>query len=857
MSIPRLPHFVPFLLGLHALLTIASSAGAQTIKVYDSAGSTQTTSNLVRESGGYSSSLPEANAHFFALADAYNYFNTHHGHTSYDDGNAVINAHINWGATPHAKWETTSSYLHSAGTYTSAADLVGREYAAAVIENKWNHNTTGETAAIAAAIADLYGEFIDWSNTSDGDTTADRWKIGETLSGGPVRTLDDPASYLDPAHYGSSIGSVFLSLLVDGGTFQDDVVTGRGEIVVRKLVWQALQTLPSNATYYNLSEHLYQAASADYTSSSTPTLVQVQASVKQAALATDIWDVQASLGSNKSTQTDGVLVYLGSILAPSGSTSHGSFHAKDIHFKAYIPDANTPDPYDTSSNPRTTPAGFLDVIILCHGAGMNRHIATGWDDNEDGEVNEPESGTNDIDGLATYWARKGYIVVAPTFTKRLFNNGPWWQKPRDINTFGRFVTDVTRAGLKPATLFSDRIRDLKFIREHLGTIMTAAGRGSAYQEGTSKVGIAGHSLGAVTTLLAAGARLQFQGKDIDLEQYNFNREFNPDTPERHGAFVQADAYLPLSGGFQGEEREYATIDPARPNMTGRDYIQGPMMVAVATKDMGALPGRFFEPVTKAVGINSRPAYGLAINGANHLTPITGFQFTHDGMLASWNSVWDLPSNLLHEWSTMDDWYVFQNLHQFVEEMWDTAFNYPGEKSEELVLQRKFREYTLAFWDAHLSGQYDQQGALAFLQQPASIHEGGPEDEVEEYFVSMPTQVFWVRDENDAPLVQFQDDGNILLLQGTLIPSQANIWWGTGTQDFVLLDDLGSITAKVDGDLGDLLIRGLAETVPDLTLSTSPEFAVQSSSDAPEEAQITVDTAGDLRLRGEAFDDSKL
>ena len=112
----------------------------------------------------------------------------------------------------------------------------------------------------------------------------------------------------------------------------------------------------------------------------------------------------------------------------------------------------------------------------------------------------------------------------------------------------------------------------------------------------------------------------------------------------------------------------------------------------------------------------------------------------------------------------------------------------------------------------------------------------------------------MRDEDGAPLVQFQDDGNILLLKEVLIPSQANICWSTNTQDFVLLDNTGAIAAKVDGDSGDLILKGEAfpPNQSTLNLTGAAELAIQSSTDSANEAQIVIDTAGDLKTRGDLF-----
>ena len=260
---------------------------------------------------------------------------------------------------------------------------------------------------------------------------------------------------------------------------------------------------------------------------------------------------------------------------------------------------------------------------------------------------------------------------------------------------------------------------------------------------------------------------------------------------------------------------------------------------------------YLNPVSKGVGINTAPAYGLAIQDANHLTPVNGLKWSPTEMLASWQYIWQLPYNVLHELTAPDDQQALQDLAEVIDELLASMFGSNGNQGAEENRTRTFREYTLAFWDAHLSEDYDPAAAFAFLQQDEAIHEASTY--VEDYQISHPTQVFWVRDENDAPLVQFQDDGNTLVLKGQFSEQQI-ISWGTDTSDFVVLNAAGTLTAKVVGNTGDFLIHG--ETGPSnqsvVSLTNTAEFGIQSARDSSDQAQIVIDANGDMKARGGTY-----
>ena len=103
----------------------------------------------------------------------------------------------------------------------------------------------GESGAINEALSDIFGEFVDLTNTGGNDGSSVRWLIGEDLPGGAIRSMSDPTIYWIPTgasartgtrasednrgvHYNSGVANKLAFLLTDGGSFNGQTVTGQG-----------------------------------------------------------------------------------------------------------------------------------------------------------------------------------------------------------------------------------------------------------------------------------------------------------------------------------------------------------------------------------------------------------------------------------------------------------------------------------------------------------------------------------------------------------------------------------------------------------------------------------------------------
>ena len=387
---------------------------------------------------------------------------------------------------------------------------------------------------------------------------------------------------------------------------------------------------------------------------------------------------------------------------------------KAIPFKLYMP-------HGTS----VVPAAPRGVVVFAHGAGANRDVATGYH----------AAGSDEyFDGLVRYWAARRYVVICPTLRKmrpcilmrQVFGT---WEGMRKHDSLRRTVGDFVGATFAhPREYFATRVRDIAFIRGHLDEICGApyvaegCGDGTTFPESIDSlpVGIAGHSMGALTTFLAAGAKLALPGRDdlLDLaalgalpdgETYTFSR--GPS-----GAFVDADAYLLISAGMKATTPELVE--------DGRDLIQKPLMILTGTHDI-VQDSRYLNPVTVATGKKASSSYGVVFARANHITPVSEFA----GM-AAWDPVMRLglklfewnrtaaPKTIEHAPDTGDwlDWAVTSTKNSKAGTM----------RERQLRLLDGYQTYSTAFWDAYLGApDKEREEARAFLAAPAREHVGDP------------------------------------------------------------------------------------------------------------------------------------
>jgi predicted dienelactone hydrolase len=228
---------------------------------------------------------------------------------------------------------------------------------------------------------------------------------------------------------------------------------------------------------------------------------------------------------------------------------HDAKRNKDLPLTLFIPDATGPHP----------------LIVFSHGAGGS------------GEYYRP---------LVTGWVRSGYVVICPTHADSIALMTPQKRKglrPRDVVLDA--VTDVRG--------WQERPRDVSFVLDSLDELERRVPQLAGKIDRT-RVGAAGHSYGAMTTTILAGATIRTKagGELMSLVE-----------PRVKAAIV-------LSGQGEGQmgfgEGSW-------------DALKIPLLVMTGSEDRGA---RGQDPMWRKAPFDGSPPgekYWIFIQGATHMS----------------------------------------------------------------------------------------------------------------------------------------------------------------------------------------------------------------------------------------------
>ncbi len=194
-------------------------------------------------------------------------------------------------------------------------------------------------------------------------------------------------------------------------------------------------------------------------------------------------------------------------------TLHDNARNRDIPIKAYVPEG----------------AGPFPVIVFSHGAGGSK----------DG-----------YEYLGSYWAAHGYVSLHPT---HVGSDTSLLKKHRVLYNLYAIKKMVTTE-----QNFENRPEDILYITSHLADVETAVPALKGKLD-ASRLGVAGHSFGAYTTLASAGAKITLDDKEHDYSD-----------PEAK-AFIALSPQGPGKAGFS--DGSYAVITR-------------PVLVITGTKDNG-------------------------------------------------------------------------------------------------------------------------------------------------------------------------------------------------------------------------------------------------------------------------------
>ncbi|MHC5112631.1 MAG: M4 family metallopeptidase, partial [Planctomycetota bacterium] len=217
------------------------------------------------------------NAHLFA-GDTYEFYFNEHGRDSLDDAGQTLISTVHYSdfLCPNAFWNG-SQMAYCTGMVTD--DVVGHELSHGVTENTSRLFYYYESGAINESLSDIWGEFVDLSNSAGDDSPSVRWLIGEDLTNsvGVIRNMANPPAMGDPdtmssplyytlpsdnggVHFNSGIGNKAAYLMTDGDTFNGYTVNGLGIGKAADIYYEAqTNLLTSGSDYADLHAALNQA----------------------------------------------------------------------------------------------------------------------------------------------------------------------------------------------------------------------------------------------------------------------------------------------------------------------------------------------------------------------------------------------------------------------------------------------------------------------------------------------------------------------------------------------------------------------------------------------------------------------
>jgi len=222
---------------------------------------------------------PDADAAHFYAGDTYDFYSQQHGRDGIDGTGATIISTVHWNDglnCPNAFWD--GSQMVYCDTFSQADDVVSHELTHGVTNSTSNLFYYYQSGAINESLSDVWGEFVDLTNGSGNDSSNVRWLLGEDLPGiGAVRDMANPTSFGDPdrmtspnyytgsldfggVHSNSGVNNKAVSLIVDGGNFNGQVITGIG-ISKTAAIYYDVQTnyLISGSDYLDLYNALNQS----------------------------------------------------------------------------------------------------------------------------------------------------------------------------------------------------------------------------------------------------------------------------------------------------------------------------------------------------------------------------------------------------------------------------------------------------------------------------------------------------------------------------------------------------------------------------------------------------------------------
>jgi Zn-dependent metalloprotease len=221
-----------------------------------------------------------------ASGHVYNFFKNAFGYVSYNGADVsmrTINNNSNI-SCPNANWNgITANFCNG----TASDDVIAHEWGHAYTQYTSGLIYAFQSGAINEAYSDIWGETVDILNNYEdlgenldirttNSCSSQRWKIGEdaTAFNAPIRDLWNPNCNGDPAkvtdtqyscgdldsggvHINSGVPNHAYALLVDGGTYNGQIINGIGFVKAAHIFWRAQSVyLTPTSDFENLADAL-------------------------------------------------------------------------------------------------------------------------------------------------------------------------------------------------------------------------------------------------------------------------------------------------------------------------------------------------------------------------------------------------------------------------------------------------------------------------------------------------------------------------------------------------------------------------------------------------------------------------
>ena len=249
-------------------------------EIYDADSSA--TATLVRSEGDPATGIADADSCYDLFSDVYNFYYNEHGRDSIDNAGMTMIGVVRYcpdsSNCPYANAGWGGGLMVFGEGYV-VDDVTAHEMTHGVTENESGLIYLNESGAINESFSDMWGEWVDLSNSTGTDTPDVKWLLGEDIPGiGAIRNMANPPQFGDPdskcsplwydgpmdnggVHWNSGVGNKLCYLLTDGGTFKGVPVSGMSIPATADLMYE-VQTnlLTSSANYADLHAALTQAA---------------------------------------------------------------------------------------------------------------------------------------------------------------------------------------------------------------------------------------------------------------------------------------------------------------------------------------------------------------------------------------------------------------------------------------------------------------------------------------------------------------------------------------------------------------------------------------------------------------------